>query len=108
MNKLKISRTNAYNIEIPINIDENKNGIWILMKFDPCDFITKKLAGYKDFASLKEISSETCILKSFEVFSTIYVRGIYISNYDFNINNPPREMLLCFFQIYVEMMIKII
>ena len=62
------------------------------MKFDPCDFITKKLAGYKDFASLKEISSETCILKSFEVFSTIYVRGIYISNYDFNINNPPREM----------------
>ena len=92
MNKLKISRTNAYNIEIPINIDENKNGIWILMKFDPCDFITKKLAGYKDFASLKEISSETCILKSFEVFSTIYVRGIYISNYDFNINNPPREM----------------
>ena len=63
------------------------------MKFDPCDFITKKLANtYKDFASLKEITPDTCILKSFEVFSTIYLRGIYISNYDFDINNPPREM----------------
>ena len=63
------------------------------MKFDPCDFITKKLANnYKDFSSLKEITPDTCILKSFEVFSTIYIRGIYISNYDFNINNPPREM----------------
>ena len=63
------------------------------MKFDPCDFITKKLANtYKDFASLKEITPDTCVLKSFEVFSTIHLRGIYISNYDFDINNPPREM----------------
>ena len=63
------------------------------MKFDPCEFITKKLANsYKDFAALKEITPDTCILKSFEVFSTIHIRGIYISNYDFNINNPPREM----------------
>ena len=62
------------------------------MKFDPCDFITKKLAGYTDFASLKDMSPENCILKSLEAFSTIYIRGIYISNYDFNINNPPREM----------------
>ena len=63
------------------------------MKFDPCDFITKKLANtHKDFASLKEITPDTCILKSFEVFSTIHLRGIYISNYDFDINNPPREM----------------
>ena len=62
------------------------------MKFDPCDFITKKLTAYQDFSSLKEITPDTCILKSFEVFSTIFIRGIYISNYDFNINNPPREM----------------
>jgi len=63
------------------------------MKFDPCDFITKKLANtYKDFASLKEITQDTCILKSFEVFSTIHLGGIYISNYDFDINNPPKEM----------------
>ena len=62
------------------------------MKFDPCEFISKKLAGYKDFSSLKDITPETCILKSLEIFSTIYIRGIYISNYDFNISNPPREM----------------
>ena len=63
------------------------------MKFDPCDFITKKLANsFKDFSSLKEITPDTCILKSFEAFSTIHIRGIYISNYDFDINNPPREM----------------
>ena len=93
LNKLKISRTNAYNIEIPINIDDNKSGVWILMKFDPCDFITKKLANtYKDFFSLKEITPDTCILKSFEVFSNIFIRGIYISNYDFDINNPPKEI----------------
>ena len=63
------------------------------MKFDPCDFITTKLAStYKDFSSLKEITSESCILKSFEVFSNIFIRGVYISNYDFNINNPPKEL----------------
>ena len=43
------------------------------MKFDPCDFITKKLAGYKDFASLKDMSPENCILESLEAFSTIYI-----------------------------------
>ena len=39
------------------------------MKFDPCDFITKKLAGYKDFASLKDMSPENCIIESLEAFS---------------------------------------
>ena len=53
LKKLKIYRTNANNIEIPINIDENKSGIWTLMKFNPFDFITKKLVNnFKDFASL--------------------------------------------------------
>ncbi len=63
------------------------------MRFDPCDFITKKLSNtYRDFSSLKEITPDTCILRSFEVFSNIFVRGVYISNYDFNINNPPKEI----------------
>ena len=92
MNKLKISKTNTYNIEIPVVIDENKNGVWTLMKFDPCDFIIQKLAGYNDFSSLKDITPETCILQSILIYSTIYIRGIYISNYDFNVNKPPREM----------------
>ena len=63
------------------------------MKFDPCEFITKRLANsYKDFASLKDITPDNCILKSFEAFSTIHIRGIYISNSDFDLSNPPREM----------------
>jgi len=63
------------------------------MRFDPCEFITKKLANnYKDFASLKDITPENCILKSFEAFSTIHIRGIYISNNEFDLSNPPREM----------------
>ena len=90
---MKISRTNAYNIEIPRNIDENKSGMWTFMRFDPCFFIKSKLANnYKDFACLKDITFDTCILKSVEIFSTLHVRGIYISNMEFNTDNMSKEM----------------
>ena len=90
---MKISRTNAYNIEIPRNIDETKSGMWTFMRFDPCFFIKSKLANnYKDFACLKDITFDTCILKSIELFSTIHVRGIYISNCEFNTDNMSKEM----------------
>ena len=90
---MKISRTNAYNIEIPRNIDETKSGMWTFMRFDPCYFIKTKLANsYKDFASLKDITYDNCILKSVELFSTIHVRGIYISNFEFNTDNMSKEM----------------
>ena len=90
---MKISRTNAYNIEIPRNIDETKSGMWTFMRFDPCYFIKSKLANnYKDFANLKDITFDTCILKSIELFSTIHVRGIYISNIEFNTDNMSKEM----------------
>ena len=93
LNSMKISRTNAYNIEIPRNIDETKSGMWTFMRFDPCYFIKTKLANnYKDFASLKDITYDTCILKSIEIFSTIHVRGIYISNFEFNTDNMSKEM----------------
>ena len=93
LNSMKISRTNAYNIEIPRNIDETKSGMWTFMRFDPCYFIKNKLANsYKDFASLKDITFDTCILKSIEIFSTIHVRGIYISNTEFNTDNMSKEM----------------
>ena len=93
LNAMKISRTNAYNIEIPRNIDENKSGMWTFMRFDPCFFIKSKLANnYKDFACLKDITFDTCILKSVEIFSTLHVRGIYISNIEFNTDNMSKEM----------------
>ena len=60
---------------------------------DPCNFIKTKLANsYKDFACLKDITFDTCILKSVELFSTIHVRGIYISNMEFNTDNMSKEM----------------
>ena len=93
LNAMKISRTNAYNIEIPRNIDETKSGMWTFMRFDPCFFIKSKLANnYKDFACLKDITFDTCILKSVEIFSTLHVRGIYISNIEFNTENMSKEM----------------
>ena len=77
---MKISRTNSYNIEIPIQMDENRNGIWSLYKFDPAEFINSNLIQFRDFSGLSGISTENTILRTFEVFSTIIVRGIYISN----------------------------
>ena len=63
---MKISRTNAYNIEIPRNIDETKSGMWTFMRFDPCYFIKTKLANsYKDFASLKDITYDNCTWNKF-------------------------------------------
>ena len=90
---MKISMTNAYNIEIPRNIDETKNGMWTLMRFDPCSFIKNKLVNnYKDFARLNDITYDSCLLKSVKLSSTIHVRGIYISNFEFNSDNMSKEM----------------
>ncbi|MCQ2816953.1 MAG: WD40 repeat domain-containing protein [archaeon] len=89
---MKISRTNSYNIEIPIVIDEVRSGIYSLYKFDPVEFITTNLLQYKDFASLAGLTTENTVLKSFEAFSSMYVRGVYVSNAEFQPNALPREM----------------
>ena len=89
---MKISRTNSYNIEIPIQMDENRNGIWSLYKFDPAEFINSNLIQFRDFSGLSGISTENTILRTFEVFSTIIVRGIYISNNSYTISSLPKEM----------------
>ena len=92
LNNLKISRTNAYNIEIPIKMNQNLNGVWSLYKFDPAEFINKNLIQFKDFSSLAGITNENTILKTFEAFCSIWIKGVYISNSNFNINNLPKEM----------------
>ena len=35
LKQLKMSRTNTYNIEIPIEMDDKRNGKWSLYRFDP-------------------------------------------------------------------------
>lgn len=88
---MKISKTNSYNIEIPIVMDEVRSGIYSLFKFNPVEFITTNLIKYKDFASLSELTTEATILKSVEIFSSMYVRGVYVSNNSFSSNALPKE-----------------
>ena len=92
LKKLKITRTNAYNVEIPIEINEEKDSSWILYKFSPTDYINKNLIKYKEFSSLKGITEEKCIFKSFAIFSTIHIRGIFISNKEIKAEKLPKEM----------------
>ena len=89
---MKAIRTNIFNIEVPISVDENKSNVWTLYKFNPVEFIVNNLLKFKDFSSFEGITTDTFILKSFEAFSTIYIRGVYISNFDFNLDNLPKEM----------------
>ena len=89
---MKISRTNSYNIEIPVEIDEMRSGIYSLYKFDPVEFITTNLLQFKDFSSLAGITTENTVLKSFEAFSSMYVRGVYVSNSSFLSNALPKEL----------------
>ena len=73
-------------------MDENRSGVWSIYKFDPAEFITTNLIQLKDFSSLSGISTENTILRTFEAFSTIVVRGIFVSNNSYTINNLPKEM----------------
>jgi len=92
LKQLKMSRTNTYNIEIPIEMDDKRNGKWSLYRFDPVEFIKENLLQYKDFKSFAGITTENIILKTFEVFASISLRGVYISNYSFNLHSLPKEL----------------
>ena len=79
-------------MEIPIEINEEKDGTWILYKFSPIDYINKNLLKIKTFSSLKGITEDKCIFKSFEICSTIHIRGIFITNKNIEINKLPKEI----------------
>ena len=40
---MKAIRTNIFNIEVPISVDENKSNVWTLYKFNPVEFIVNNL-----------------------------------------------------------------
>ena len=94
LKKIKITKTDAYNVEIPIEINEEKDNTWILYRFSPINYINKNLSKYKYFSSLKEITEDKCIFKSFEFCSTIHIRGIFITNKSLNLNKLPKEISL--------------
>ena len=91
---MKTSRSNTYNVEIPIEVTEEKNRIWILIKFDPINFINKYLLQYKDFHLFTGITEEKLLFKSFEIVSTVCFRGIFISNLDYQVSNLPKEIMI--------------
>ena len=86
---MKITRTNAYNVEIPIEINEEKDSCWILYKFAPVEYINRNLVKYREFKSLEGITEERCIFKSFVIYSTIHIRGIFISNKEIKLEKLP-------------------
>ena len=92
LKKLKITRTDAYNVEIPIEINEEKDSSWILYKFCPIDYIQKNLLKYKVFSTLKGITEDKIIFKSFQICSTIHIRGIFITNKNIELNKIPKEI----------------
>jgi WD40 repeat protein len=47
---------------------------------------------YKEFSIFGGLTSENTVLKSIQFWSTIYVRGVYISNGSFGLSNLPKEM----------------
>ena len=94
LKKIKITRTDAFNVEIPININEEKDSSWILYKFSPIEYIKKNLVKYKVFSGLKNLPEDKCIFKYFEICSTIHIRGIFITDKNIEINKLPKEISL--------------
>jgi hypothetical protein len=62
-----------------VDIPLRTNGNWNILKFDPIEFL--QLNFNKEASSLGTLSHENLVLKSVTFYSTIIVRGIYISNY---------------------------
>ena len=79
-------------MEIPIEIDEEKDSSWILYKFSPVEYIKRNLIKYREFKALEGITEEKCIFKSFAIYSTIHIRGIFISNKEIKLEKLPKEM----------------
>ena len=75
-------------------MDNNLNGVWCLYIFSPIEFISKFLSQNAEFAALTEIDPEHIVLKSFEAFSTITIKGVYISDTCYMLSSLPKEMSL--------------
>ena len=71
---------------MPLNLDGN----WTIIKFDPINFINNNLS--KELVSIGELSYENTVLKSLCFWSTMNIRGVYVSNNLYSLNNLPKEM----------------
>ena len=82
----KLTKSNCFNIDIPLILDGN----WTIIKFDPINFINNNLS--KELLSLGNLTNENTVLKSLCFWSTITIRGVYVSNNIYSLNNLPKEM----------------
>lgn len=81
-----MTKSNCFNIDIPLNLDSN----WTIIKFDPINFINNNLS--KELVSIGNLAYENTVLKSLCFWSTISIRGVYVSNNAFSLSNLPKEM----------------
>lgn len=110
--EIKFSRTNAYIIDIPIDLDhqhnlnkfndeiilkENTEGkkfsafsFWNLLIINPAEFINDYFAD--EFKTFGTISSNNLIFKSFVANSKFMIRGLFLSNNLYNIKSLPPSM----------------
>jgi hypothetical protein len=63
---------------------------WAILKFDPVDFINRYFR--KEFSALGQVTYDNLTLRDITIWSTIFVRGIFVTNTNFNLENLPTEM----------------
>ena len=105
LTEMKFNQTNAYIVDIPIDFNKaliypkvESQGTcyseWNIIKFAPADFINDFLSGeFKNFGS---ITPENLIFKSVIFYSSLKIKGVFISNHDFS-TGLPKE--LCFTKV---------
>lgn len=89
---MKFTRTNSYNVDVPLPI---QGGMWTIFKFDPVEYINLNLLNkFKDFSVFGGLTPENTVLRSCIFWSSIYLRGVYISNSNFDLQSLPKEMCI--------------
>lgn len=78
-----MTKSNSYNIDIPF--EPLSAAKWTIFKFDPFNFLN---INFENLIS----STDSLILKSVTFNSTILIRGIFISNLEYDLDCMPKEM----------------
>lgn len=101
LSEMKFSQTNAFNIDLPLDFNTKLSDPpfndstgpfpnWYILKVNPSKFINTFLV--EEFRTFGSISPENLILKSFTAYSTLKIRGLYISNNSYSSSNLPKEL----------------
>jgi PAB1-binding protein PBP1 len=75
-------------LDIPVLPEDT----WTIVKFDPVDFINRYFR--KEFSALGQVTYDNLTIREVTIWSTVMVRGIFVTNTNFTLDNLPKEM--CF------------